>query len=410
MFPISAQQETQRNYRAMKLSKRIACVSPSATIAITSRAKAMRAEGIDVVDFGAGEPDFDTPAFIKDAAKAALDAGDTKYVPKCGGELKAAISQKLARENGLDFPPDQIAVTFGGKHALYAAFQVLLDPGEKVLIPSPYWTSYPQQVKLASGQPVFLETRREEGFKISPEQLLDAAKGAKILLLNSPCNPTGMTYTPAELSALAAAVLQTDLWVFSDEIYEKLTYRGSEFVSFASLDQRLPARTLTFNGFSKTFAMTGWRLGWVAGPKEAVAAIDRLMSHETTKPVSFAQAGAMAAYTSDEAAATVERMRCEFEKRGARMAERLNSLEGVTCIEPTGAFYCFPDVSAHYGRTLGGIEVTDSTGFAKAALEAARVALVPGSAFGEDRCVRLSFATDLEQIDKGLDRLAELLG
>jgi len=202
----------------MELSNRIACVSASATIAITSRAKAMRAEGVDVVDFGAGEPDFDTPAFIKDAAKAALDGGDTKYVPQSAGGLKAAISQKLARENGLDLVQDQIAVTFGGKHALHVAFQVLLNPGEKVLIPSPYWTSYPEQVKLASGQPVFLETRSEEAFKISPEQLLSAAKGAKILLLNSPCNPTGVTYTPAELSALARAVLKTDLWVFSDEI------------------------------------------------------------------------------------------------------------------------------------------------------------------------------------------------
>ncbi len=393
----------------MELSKRIACVSASATIAITSRAKAMRAEGVDVVDFGAGEPDFDTPAFIKDAAKAALDHGDTKYVPQSAGGLKTAISQKLARENGLDLAPDQITVTFGGKHALYAAFQVLLNPGDKVLIPSPYWTSYPEQVKLASGQPVFLETRSEDAFKISPEQLLDAAKGAKILLLNSPCNPTGVTYTPAELSALARAVLKTDLWVFSDEIYEKLIYRDTEFVSFAALDGQLPARTLTFNGLSKTFAMTGWRLGWVAGPRDVIAGIDRLMSHETTKPVSFAQAGALAAYTSDEAAPAIEQMRGEFQKRGAHMANRLNRLDGVVCVEPTGAFYCFPDFSAHYGRKLSGIDVTDSTSFAKAALEKENVALVPGAAFGEDRCVRLSFATGMDQIDKGLDRLEKLL-
>ncbi|MHC4716235.1 MAG: pyridoxal phosphate-dependent aminotransferase [Planctomycetota bacterium] len=393
----------------MELSDRINQVSPSATLAVTARAKELKAEGADVVSFGAGEPDFDTPQFIKDAAEAALEAGDTKYVPAKAAALKAAIAEKLQRENGLTYQPEQVVVTIGGKHALYAAFQAVINPGEKVLIPEPYWVSYPQQVNLAGGQCVFLPTGPDAGFKITPEQVLAHADGAKVLVMNSPSNPTGVTYTPDELAAIAQAVLQTDLIVFSDEIYEKLIYGDTKFVSFAALDERLMPRTLTFNGLAKTFAMTGWRLGWVAGPIEVIKAVAKLMSHETSNPTSFAQAGALAAYTDPQAAETVEAMRREFEKRGRHMHERLNAIEGVTCVQPDGAFYCFPDVSGHYGRTLGQTAVNGSLEFATACLESANVALVPGVAFGEDRCVRLSFATSLEQIDKGLDRLADLL-
>jgi aspartate aminotransferase len=393
----------------MKLSDRISQVAPSATLAITARAKQMQAGGIDVVNFGAGEPDFDTPAFIKDAAKKALDAGDTKYNAKSGAKLLAAIADKLARENGIRVAADQIIITFGGKHALYAAFQVLLNPGDKVLIPAPYWVSYPEQVRLAGAEPVFLPAGPEKGFKIAPGQILDAAKGARILVLNSPSNPTGVSYTPQELAEIAQAVRKTDLIVFSDEIYEKLIYGSTKFVSFATLDKSLPERTITFNGLSKTYSMTGWRLGWAAGPKDAIAAMKNLMSHETSDTVSFAQAGALEAYLSPASADAIESMRQQFEKRGRHMATRLNAIPGVRCVEPTGAFYCFPDVSSHYGRKIGGIDVTGSLSFAKAALEAANVALVPGDAFGDDRCVRLSFATGMEQIDKGLDRLAKML-
>jgi aspartate aminotransferase len=393
----------------MKLSDRISQVAPSATLAITARAKQMQAGGIDVVNFGAGEPDFDTPAFIKDAAKKALDAGDTKYNAKSGAKLLAAIADKLARENGIRVAADQIIITFGGKHALYAAFQVLLNPGDKVLIPAPYWVSYPEQVRLAGAEPVFLPAGPEKGFKIAPGQILDAAKGARILVLNSPSNPTGVSYTPQELAEIAQAVRKTDLIVFSDEIYEKLIYGNTKFVSFATLDKSLPERTITFNGLSKTYSMTGWRLGWAAGPKDAIAAMKNLMSHETSDTVSFAQAGALEAYLSPASADAIESMRQQFEKRGRHMATRLNAIPGVRCVEPTGAFYCFPDVSSHYGRKIGGIDVTGSLSFAKAALEAANVALVPGDAFGDDRCVRLSFATGMEQIDKGLDRLAKML-
>ena len=393
----------------MRLSRRIQSVAASQTIAITAKAKAMQAEGIDVVNLGAGEPDFDTPQFIKDAAVKALQAGDTKYVPRSAAALRKAIAAKLARENALAVEADQVLVAFGGKNALYLACQALADPGEKVLIPAPYWVSYPEMVKLAGGKPVVLPTTRAGGFKITPRQVLDVADDARILILNSPSNPTGVTYTPEELADIAEAVLQTDLIVFSDEIYEKLIYGETRFVSFASLDPRLPERTLTFNGLSKTFSMTGWRLGWVAGPRDAIGAIDRLMSHSTTNPVSFAQAGALAAYIDPSAAEQVEAMRKEFERRGRHMAARLNAIDGVECVEPTGAFYCFPDVSVHYGRTIGGVEVTDSLGFAKASLEAAKVALVPGAPFGEDRCVRLSFAASMERIDEGIDRIEKLL-
>lgn len=394
----------------MELSRRIQQIAPSATIAITTRSRQMQTDGIDVVSFGAGEPDFDTPSFIKDAAATALQSGDTKYVPRQAAALKKAIVEKLAKENNLHVEPSEVVMTFGGKHALYAAFQCLLNPGEKVLIPAPYWVSYVEQVRLAGGLPVFLNAGPEAGFKITPRQILAAADDARAIVLNSPCNPTGVMYSPAELQAVAEAVLQTDLIVLSDEIYEKLVYGDEKFVSFASLDPRLPERTLTFNGLSKTFSMTGWRLGWVAGPADAISAIGRLMSHETTNPVSFAQAGALEAYTNPQAADAFERMRREFARRGRHMHHRLCALPNVTCVEPTGAFYCFPDVSGNYGRTLGGVEVTDSLSFAQAALQSANVALVPGVAFGEDRCVRLSFATGMEQIDKGIDRLAELLG
>ena len=393
----------------MKLSSRIAVIPPSATLAISARAKELQAQGIDVVSFGAGEPDFDTPQFIKDACIAALQAGDTKYNARSAAALAKAIAAKLARENNIQVAPDQVIVTFGGKHALYAACQVLIDPGDKVLIPAPYWVSYPEFAKLAEAEPVFIPTGPKAHFKITPEQVLQYAKlpGAKVLVLNSPSNPTGVSYTPTELKALAEAVLKTNLIVFSDEIYEKLIYGDTEFVSFGSLSPELEARTITFNGLSKTYAMTGWRLGWAAGPKDVIQAMNRLMSHQVSNIPIFLQKAAVKAYTEPQT--EVQAMREQFEKRGVHMHQRLCAMKGVTCVKPDGAFYCFPDVSAHYGRTLGGMEVKGSMDFAKAALEAVKVALIPGDAFGEDACVRLSFATSMEQIDKGLDRLADLL-
>ncbi len=387
----------------MDISNRIKSVTPSVTLAVTGKARQMVADGIDVVSFGAGEPDFPTPPFICAAAKAAIDAGDTKYMPKCGADLKAAIVEKLRRENNLNLAPENILVTFGGKQALFNAFQVLLNPGDKVLIPAPYWVSYPEQVKLAGGECVFIPTGPEKDFKITGQDVLAHAAGAKILMINSPCNPTGVTYTPEELKDIADAVLQTDLIVFTDEIYEKLIYGDTRSVSFASLDERLAERTLTFNGLAKTFSMTGWRIGWLAGPAEVVKAMATLASHQTNSPAGFIQAGALAAYTDSSAAEAIETMRQEFENRGLHMHQRLNAIEGVSCTKPTGAFYCFPDISASYGKVSGSLD------FASVCLEQARVALVPGVAFGEDRCVRLSFATSLEQIDKGIDRLEKMI-
>jgi aspartate aminotransferase len=393
----------------MELSGRISAVSPSATIAMAARAAQMRAEGEDVVNFGAGEPDFDTPQFVKDACIAALQAGDTKYTPRKGKELQAAVARKLARDSGLQYESDQIVMSFGAKYALYVACQALVSDGDRVLIPAPYWTSYPEMVKLAGGTPVFLPTTLQDEFKIGPDQLRRQAANAKVFILSSPSNPTGVTYTPSELAALAEAILETDCIVFSDETYEKLVYGDTKFVSFAALEPSLPQRTMTFNSLSKTYSMTGWRLGWAAGPKEVIAAMRRFASHATTNPVSFVQAGGLAAYTTPEADETIEAMRREFERRARHMAERLNAIDGVVCVPPTGAFYCFPDVSAHYGRAIGGVEVTDSLSFCRAALEAGRIAIVHGAAFGEDRCVRLSFATSMEAIDEGLDRLERLL-
>ena len=394
----------------LNLAQRIQAVPPSATLAVSAKAARMKAEGIDVVGFGAGEPDFDTPQFIKDAAKTALDAGDTKYNARQAAGLVRAIVDKLARENSLQVEPSQVIVTFGGKHALYAACQVLVDLGDKVAIPAPYWVSYPEMVKLAGGEPMILPTTAYGGFKITPEQVLDAARaGAKIIILNSPSNPTGVAYTPEELKALADAVLKTEMAIFSDEIYEKLIYGQTRFVSFAALDSRLPARTITFNGLAKTYSMTGWRLGWSAGPKDVIEAMKRHMSHETSDCVSFAVAGAAAAYTDPRGPAAIEAMRLEFERRAMHMAGRLSAIPGVQCVRPDGAFYCFPVVSEHYGRTIGGRVVTDSFALSEALLESAKVAVVPGGAFGNDACIRLSFATSMQQIDKGLDRLAAAL-
>jgi len=393
----------------MSLSARISQVGASATIAVTRRAAQLKAAGEDVVAFAAGEPDFDTPQFIKDAAKAALDAGDTKYTARQGAKLVQAIVEKLARENQINVAPEQVLWAFGGKHAIYDAIQCLVGPGDKVLIPSPYWVSYPEMVKLAGGENVFLYAGVEKGFKITPQQILDNAKGAKLIILNSPSNPTSVTYTPEELKALADAILKTDMLVISDEIYEKLIYGSTKFVSFAALDPRLPERTVTVNGLSKTYAMTGWRLGWSAGPKHIITAMRNLMSHETTDPAGFIIAGGVAAYTDPRGAETVEQMRQEFEKRAKHMCARLNAIKGIRCVEPTGAFYCFPDVKGHFGRTIAGVNVTDSMTFTQAVLEGCKVALVPGGAFGDDACVRLSFATSMAQIDKGLDRVEQLL-
>ena len=395
----------------MKISQRAQSVPPSATIAVTARAKELKAQGVDVVGFGAGEPDFDTPQYIKEAAIQAIQSGQTKYTAAAGiPELRKTIAEKLAKDNGLTYSPDQIIVNIGGKHSVYEAMQAVLDPGDEVLLPTPYWVTYPEAVKLAGATAKVLETDKANSYKITPEQLEQAITDkTAMLVLNSPSNPGGFTYTPDELRALARVLEGTGVWVISDEIYEKLIYGDTEFISFAALSDDAYSRTLTLNGLSKAFSMTGWRLGFTAGPLDAIKAMGRLQSHMTSNPVTFCQYAAIAAY-GPEADGAIEKMRVEFEKRGSYMAQRLNGMDGVECAEPTGAFYCFPDVSGHFGRTIGGAAIGGSMDFAKALLEQANVALVPGLPFGCDNNVRLSFACSMEQITKGLDRLEEWLG
>ena len=395
----------------MKISQRAKKVAPSATLAVTNRAKELKAQGIDVVGFGAGEPDFDTPDYIKEAAIKALKEGKTKYTPASGiPELRTAIAKKLETENGLKYTPEQIVVNIGGKHSVYEAMQAVLDPGDELLLPAPYWVTYPEAAGLAGATVKVLETDKKNSYKITPAQLKKAiTPKTAMLVLNSPSNPGGFTYTPDELRALAKTLEGTNVCVMSDEIYEKLIYGDTRFISFAALSEDAFNRTLTLNGLSKTYSMTGWRLGYTAGPLDVIKAMARLQDHMTSNPVTFAQYAAIAAM-GPQSAEAIEKMRVEFEKRARYMTDRLRAMKGVECTEPTGAFYCFPDVSSHYGRTIGGVKITGSMDFAKALLEQANVGVVPGLPFGCDKNVRLSFATSMQQITKGLDRMEKWLG
>ena len=394
----------------MKVSKRAQEVPPSATLAVSARAQELKAEGADVVGFGAGAPDFDTPEYIKEAAVEALKAGKTKYTAASGLiELRRAIAEKFKKENGLDYKPEQVIVNIGGKHSVYEAMQAVLDPGDEVILGTPYWVTYPEAIKLAGAVTKVVQTDKDNSYKMTPLQLEKAITDkTAMVLINSPSNPGGFTYTPEELKAIAKVLEGTNVMVLSDEIYEKLIYGDTKFVSFASLSEDAYNRTLTLNGFSKTFSMTGWRLGYTAGPLEAIKAMGRLQSHMTSNAVTFGQYAAIAAL-GEPAEQAIEGMRQEFERRGKYMVERLNGIEGVECSESTGAFYCFPDVSGHYGRNINGAQIDGSMDFAKALLEQTNVALVPGLPFGCDNNVRLSFACSLEQITKGLNRLEEWL-
>ncbi len=396
----------------MKISKRAQAVPASATMAVTSRAKEMKAQGLDVLSFAAGEPDFDTPEFIKDAAVEALMAGKTGYTATPGIiELRRAIAEKLKKDNGLDYSPEQVIVNIGAKHSIYETMQAVLDPGDEVILPTPYWVTYPETIKLAGAVAKIVRTDKDggdNGFKLTPEQLKSAITDkTAMLVLNSPNNPGGFAYSPDELAAIAKVMEGTDVMVLSDEIYEKLVYGDTKFVSFASLSEDAYNRTLTVNGLSKAYAMTGWRLGYTAGPLEAIKAMGRLQSHMTQNPVTFCQSAAIAALNDSTGA--VEKMRVEFEKRGKYIAERLNDIKGVVCPEPTGAFYAFPDVSEHFGRTIGTARLENSMDFAQGLLEQKLVAVVPGSPFGCPNNVRLSFACSMEQISQGLDRIKEWL-
>lgn len=381
-----------------QLNETVAAIAPSATLAITSKAAELRAQGVKICAFAAGEPDFDTPECIKHACAEALAANKTRYVAAAGlPELRKALCEKLARENGVTYDPSQVIVANGGKHALSQVFQTLVKPGDEVIIPAPYWLSYPEMVRVAGGTPVFVETRVESGFLMTPAQLEAAITPRTVaVVMCSPSNPTGMMYSPEQLKAIGEVAIRHDLWVVADEIYEKMVYGDVRQVSMASFGPDFYEHTITVNGFSKTFAMTGWRLGYAAAPKAVAKAIASLQSHMASAPNTFAQWGALAAL--ERGAPAVAEMVAAFAKRRDRIYELISAIPGVRCPKPLGAFYVFPNI-ASFG--LGSLE------FAQRLLEEKHVAVVPGIAFGNDRCVRLSYACAMENIEEGVRRMAE---
>jgi aspartate aminotransferase len=382
----------------MDLSSHAVQLSPSLTLAIDSKAKAMRAEGIDVCGFGAGEPDFDTPEHIKEAAIKALQEGFTKYTPSAGlPELRTAISEKYAKDNSLDYKPNQVIVSNGAKQSCYNAILACCEPGDEVIIPAPYWLSYPDMVKLVGAEPVIVQTKASNSYKMTAEEFENAmTPRTKMVIINSPGNPTGSVYTREELEALVEVALTEDIFILSDEIYEKLIYDDAQHVSVASLSKEAYDLTITVNGFSKAYAMTGWRLGYLGAPEAIAKVIDSLQSHSTSGPNSFAQKGAVAALKGSQQCVTD--MRDEFNVRREYMYERLAAIPNMTTVKPLGAFYMLADISK-FGLS--------STNFADRLLSKAEVAVVPGIAFGDDKTVRLSYATDLETIKTGLDRIEQ---
>jgi aspartate aminotransferase len=382
----------------MQLSSRASSLTPSLTLSIDSKAKAMKSEGIDVCGFGAGEPDFDTPEHIKAAAIAALEAGFTKYTPSSGiPELRQAIADKFLIDNGIDYKPSQIIVSDGAKHSCYNAILATCQPGDEVIIPAPYWLSYPEMVRLAGADPVFVHTKEENGWKLTSDEFENAmTPRTKMIILNSPGNPTGAVYTKEELDSIGKVAAEEEILILSDEIYEKLLYDDFKHFSIAALGQEYYDLTITVNGFSKSYAMTGWRVGYLGAPEPIAKAIDSIQSHSTSNACSFAQKGAIAALKGDQQ--PVADMRDEFNLRREYMLERLSKMPHVSVVRPNGAFYVLVNIS-QLGLT--------SQNFADRLLSKANVAVVPGIAFGDDRTVRLSYATSLDVIKKGMDRFEE---
>ena len=391
----------------MKLASRVAKVKPSETLAITAKANALRAQGRDVIGFGAGEPDFDTPDHIKQAAIRAIEAGFTKYTPVGGtDELKDAIIAKLKTDNRLEYKRSQVVVSCGAKHTLYNLAQALFEEGDEVIIPAPYWVSYPDIVVLAGGTPVILNTLEKDGFKMKPEQLKASITGrTRAVIFNGPSNPTGAAYSPDELKALAAVLADTDIFAISDDIYEKILYADFPFANLAMAEPRLKDRTIVVNGVSKAYAMTGWRIGYAAGPEEIIGAISKIQSQNTSNPTSISQKASVAALAGDQQ--VVSMMVAEFEKRKNCIVEALNDIPGIQCLMPGGAFYVFPNVSALYGRSYEGKKISNSTEFIEYLLDGANVATVPGVAFGSDDHIRLSYATSLKNIEEGVRRIKD---
>lgn len=380
-------------------------LSPSATMAIEGQAKRMRAEGNDVISFGLGEPDFDTPEPIKEAAIRALRDGFTKYTPAGGiDELKEAVVTKLKRDNGLEYSREEVVISCGSKHSLYNLAMVLFEKGDEVIIPSPYWVTYPEQVKLSEASPVILPTREEDGFKLRREDLERVlTKRTKALILNSPSNPTGIVLGRDDLEVIADVALERGFYIISDEAYEALIYDGRKHISIASLGEAIKSQTILINSLSKAYAMTGWRIGYAAGPREIIKAIADLQSQTTSNPTSIAQKAAIAALLGSQE--SIKRMRGEFDRRRRFIVERLRAIPGIRCVEPFGAFYIFPNISAYFGCRFQGRIIRGSVDLAAYLLEEAKVAVVPGLDFGSDAHIRLSYAISIEKIAKGLDRM-----
>lgn len=392
----------------MSITIRAASISPSLTLEITAKAKKMKAEGISVIGFGAGEPDFNTPDYITEAAKKAIDNGFTKYTPSSGmPELRKAICEKLKRENNLIYEPSQIIVSNGAKHSLYNALQTIIQEGDEVIIPAPYWLTYPELVKVCGGVCKYIYAQEKDGFKITPDNLKAAINSkTKAVIINSPSNPTGAVYCEKELYALAEVLQESGVYVIADEIYEKLVYGGAKHISIATYSEKLKEKTIVLNGMSKAYAMTGWRIGYLAAAKEIAKAVDSLQSHQTSNACSISQAAALTALSGGED--FIAKMVSIFDERRKFMIKRIKEIKGLSCTEPKGAFYVMVDVSNYYGKKFADKTINNSIEFAECALQKG-VALVPGIAFGADKCVRLSYAISLEDIAEGLNRLESFI-
>lgn len=392
----------------MFISKRVSQISPSPTLSITAKAKKMQAEGINVIGFGAGEPDFDTPVNIKEAAKKAIDKGFTKYTPTAGTkELKDAICAKFKKDNNLEYAPDEIIVSCGAKHSIFNIVVTLCNENDEVLLPSPYWVSYPEMVKVAGAKTVMLNTTKESNFKITPEQLEKAIRpNTKLLILNSPSNPTGMVYSEGELKELSRIITKAGIYCISDEIYEKVIY-DQQHVSIASFGEEIKKKTIVVNGASKAYSMTGWRIGYAAGPKEIIQAMSNLQDHSTSNPTSISQAASVEALTGSQE--DLEKMVKEFKKRRDFMIDRVNAITGIRTVKPQGAFYCWVDISGILKKSANRKEIINSMDLTDALLNGAHVAVVPGGVFGDDNYIRLSYATSMENIIEGLNRIERFI-
>ncbi|MDH3976055.1 MAG: pyridoxal phosphate-dependent aminotransferase [Deltaproteobacteria bacterium] len=391
------------------LSDRVKKVKPSVTLTITAKAKALKSQGLDIIGFGAGEPDFDTPDNIKEAAINSIRSGFTKYTPVGGtDDLKKAIVDHLAHNEGLKYDRSEVFVSCGAKHTLYNIFQAIINAGDEVIIPAPYWVSYPDMVLLADGTPVIVECSGEARFKMSAARLEAAITDrTKAVVINSPSNPTGAAYSEDELKEIAGIAVEKNILVISDEIYNKITYDGFRATSIATLGEDIKKLTMTVNGVSKAYSMTGWRIGFVAGDGEIIKAMNKIQGQSTSNPTSIAQVAAMEAYSGPQD--SVGKMLVQFEKRRRYIVDRLNAIEDVSCSAPQGAFYVFPNISSFFGKKYDGKEIKGSVDLTDYLLEKARVAVVPGEGFGAEGYIRLSYATSMEVIEKGLDRIENAL-